>query len=317
MRKGFLLFAFTCFSLLTGTLASWSAGPIERSNPAPPACCVGCECGCAETGVCDCATFTGDEKKPDHLEGIYAIVGKDRDRPYTGVAIIRKTTEEQYMMQSVTTALNEEGKPVSGGEFLCVGIREGKILSFAYKIGPAKFGVTVYKINDDGTLSGRYTIFPQNTDVMTETLKKIAPLPKPCCETSARGHFTACHLRQRKEENKPAEKPIDADEVADVSGEWIDTQECLPGTRPSEEFSDRYVVHQYGRNLSITLDDKYVAGGTIRQDGKILLFWQDGRIGTYRLTGSRIFGLTNILPDVHMNDEGEINCGIPDGYRRR
>ncbi len=314
MRKEILSVCTIALLGLIGFAFTWSAETPREKERLPP-CCVECACGCNETGVCDCFKVSDDDKC-DPLEGIYTVKGKDKVMSYTGVAIIRKSGEQQYIMQTATSSLNEEGKPVSGSEYLCVGMREGNVISFAYKVGQQKSGLTVYKIEGKGVLCGRFTVFPQNTDVYTETLKKIAPLPKPCCEeTIARQSFTALVTPRKDRAGEAQSVAEEAQAVADVPnlrGEWLQAGE-------SPELCASYFIHQCGRFFSIELEGKYVGWGEIRADDTLMIRFSDGLLGTYRLIcdGTIFTGLTSVIPDISLNDNGMIDCGFPERYNRR
>ena len=121
--------------------------------------------------------------KADALEGIYSIVGAEGQTHYTGTATIRRHGPDSYLIQSITTTLDDEGEPTGVQNSTGIGMIQGNSLSMAWRLADKSMvGLTVYTIKD-GTLSGRWVTFPGPGEARVERLRKVAPLPKADKET--------------------------------------------------------------------------------------------------------------------------------------
>lgn len=124
----------------------------------------------------------GDDpvKQADSIEGIYSISGKEGDADYTGTAIIRKIADG-YVIQTSIAFLNEDGAPANLMNAKGIAMHSGDKLCFSWRFGDI-FGVTVYEIQKDGVMRGRWMAYP-NGIMRHERMKRIGALPKVEGET--------------------------------------------------------------------------------------------------------------------------------------
>jgi hypothetical protein len=104
-------------------------------------------------------------KEIGDLSGYYTCVGKEGPgKTYTGVAVITKKNDV-YVVQWIIGI---------GAGFIGVGIREGDSLACSWAIGDSKGvvvrGINLYRIESGPRLVGRWTAFPGDGSIRTETL---------------------------------------------------------------------------------------------------------------------------------------------------
>ena len=106
------------------------------------------------------------EKEKDTLPGLYACKGSNPDGgEYEGRVEIAARGDVYNLKWTV----GEE-------TYLGVALREGDVLSVAWGIPGERgtaVGVVSYKIEEGGTLTGRWTVLGGRNPVMKETLRKI------------------------------------------------------------------------------------------------------------------------------------------------
>jgi hypothetical protein len=107
-------------------------------------------------------TFNG--KDLGDISGYYACSGKEgAGKTYSGVAVITKKNDA-YLVQWIIGA---------GGAFYGVGIRQGDTLACSWAIPGDKGvvrGINIYRIETGPRLVGRWTAFPGDGSIRTETL---------------------------------------------------------------------------------------------------------------------------------------------------
>ncbi len=98
---------------------------------------------------------------PEELTGLYRCEGEG----YRGTVIIRRTGETYQFIWSI-------GSDTHMG----VGLRAGTLLSSSWQsAGMGVPGIVVYQVEKDNKLVGRYSSYPGNGQVGTETLTYIGP----------------------------------------------------------------------------------------------------------------------------------------------
>jgi len=110
------------------------------------------------------------EKEVGDITGYYACNGKEGvGKTYSGVAVITKKNEV-YLVQWVVGG---------GAAFFGIGIRQGDTLACSWAIPGEKGvvrGVNLYRIESGPRLVGRWTAFPGDGAIRSETLTFIRPL---------------------------------------------------------------------------------------------------------------------------------------------
>jgi hypothetical protein len=110
------------------------------------------------------------EKEIGDITGYYACNGREGvGKTYSGVAVISKRNEV-YLVQWVIG---------SGAAFFGVAIRQGDTLACSWAIPGDKGvvrGVNLYRIESGPRLVGRWTAFPGDGTVRSETLTFLKPL---------------------------------------------------------------------------------------------------------------------------------------------
>jgi hypothetical protein len=107
---------------------------------------------------------TFKDKEIGDISGYYACSGKEGpSKNYSGVAVITKKNDV-YLVQWIIGA---------GGSFFGIGIREGDTLACSWAIPGDKGvvrGVNLYRIESGPRLVGRWSAFPGDGNIRTETL---------------------------------------------------------------------------------------------------------------------------------------------------
>ena len=110
------------------------------------------------------AVSLGEEKNT--LVGLYACKGTNPDG---GMYEGRVEIAERKSVYNVKWKVGDQ-------TYVGVALREGDVLSVAWGIpaeGGTAVGVVAYKIEEGGTLTGRWSVLGGDTTVMKETLRKI------------------------------------------------------------------------------------------------------------------------------------------------
>ena len=109
----------------------------------------------------------GPQVEPPDISGIYEVQGRDAEKGYSGIAIIRK----------VHSGYRIQWTPGIGSNAVGFGTLEKGKLTTSWTVGPV-LGQTIYTLsNDNKTLSGKWMAF-QEMEWYDETLTFIKTWPK-------------------------------------------------------------------------------------------------------------------------------------------
>lgn len=115
----------------------------------------------------------------DPLEGIYVVHGRELDKQYTGVAVLRRLNEGYFMQTSIAFIDEEDGGIETTLSLDMVGLKDGDKIHFAWRFKEKLVGLTAYTVDaKKGILSGKWIAFPGGGECRTETLRKIGPAPR-------------------------------------------------------------------------------------------------------------------------------------------